>query len=946
MKKLISLILSISICFGAFAAGALADADSIDDGLSDLSKTESVSEGVNTETKKLGSYNGDYAYSEELIYELVYRLKGVASFEVATLNMLGDSGVKFYAGADNKNYTELQFETETESLSKSWTLNKHTGAIEVENAEYFKIEITQTKSKYIRIDNVKLISNFELEPSSVTLLNGDEKMSGENVYGADKLKIQFNQPVSVIPELTVAASDGTSVTADGVKTDEDTVVYEFNTLGFDIYTFSADGFETLSKQSYNFEKTIGIKAVYGMPNVIHFGERYTKSGYITEFKDSLGNTVIADNLKISIDSDIISIEDDNFVLNKAGECVISVSFEINGIAVSIDRSITLCGVENMTVTPSSMTLKNGESSQFKVELQLSDGTVCEPETITAESADYTIAQTKGTTVKGVGDGSTFVNVTVNYYGQTYKAVIAVGVGNSPLPAAKDASLAFNRDSIAVGESIYPIVNCRLEDGAYADSLSMQKTYHSDNDSVVKADSDGKITAVSEGTANVWADITVGGAAVETNRVQITVTKDEIVKAELVLPAYYMRTGSSMEASVRVFTKTGASAKDYTVEYAADGTAVSVNANKLNAVLQGKSNITATVTDGSSTIVTDPISVEVGKDNGEDAFMFLNASTLDDVFEHSDDLIIDKNYDTGIMPNARNQYVIFKSDEEISGLNMKFHYLTARQEDEIQVWVSADNSEGSYTRITEDKMTVTERIESGAWYYLWFKYNGELLQNMRYVKITISVQEGENPQGKRLHEMHLEHDNIPEVIGVSLINKNGTPANGTDASSIAVTFSQNIDKTTLDNITFKQTSDGQEKEFEGVYNDGIYTMNVGKLDDAEYLLRVDGVKNAFGTEMNPYEFTIKPVNRKNIETKGIQLQNGEISAVITNNTSRTLSAKIITVTYDNNMRMQGMFADTAEIAPGENNYTASSGLQESALVKVYVWSDLKELNAYN
>lgn len=950
MKRLISLILSISICFGTFAVRVLAD-DSINDGLSDLSKIESYTDDLSVETKTLGSYeNAEYAFSKEAVYEVVYKLSGMASFKVETLNFQNKGTVKFYArSADSEEYTELNdFTVQDTSIDTSWTLKKYEGAIEVDDAEYFKIEIEQTKPKFVRLDSVKIIAQFELEPVGTVLMNNDAKQSGDNVYGANKLKITFNQPISSVPELSITSSDGAAVTASGTKTSDNTVLYEFDALGFDIYKFSASGFETLSKQTYDFEKYMGSKAVYGMPEVVHFGENYTKSGYITEFEDSNGNIVSAENIEISSkDNNIISTEGDSFVFKKAGSCVINASFEINGTKISADRSITLCGVEEITVTPDSMTLEKGESSKFEVKLKLSDGTEYIPENISAEAVDYTVAEIDGNTVKGIGEGSTFVNISVDYYGQTYKAVIAVGVGSSPLPAAKNARLSVNRDKIAVSESIYPVISCELGSGAYADSLSMQKIYHSDDESVVKTDSDGKITAVSEGTANVWADVTVGGTVVETNRVLITVTPDEIVSAELVLPAYYMRTGSTMEASVRVFTKTGAAAEDYTAEYKALGTAVSIEGNTVTAVLAGKTDITVTVECGGKSITSDPVSVEVKNDNGENAKLFCKDTNWNGVFEHSDLLYIYS--DTGVMTgptDARDQYVIFKSDEEISGINMKFYYLTSRHEDDMQVWVSSDNSEGSYVRIPEGKMSVTERIDSGAWYNLWFKYNGEMLAGVRYIKVIIDVHNGENSQGKRLHEMHIEHDNPPETAGVSLINKNGVRAKGTDASQIAVTFSQNIDKSSLEGIKLVKTSDGQEKIFEGTYNDGIYTMNVGTLENTEYKLKISGVKNVFGTEMQPYEFTINPAEANRIEVSNMQISGGRASADIKNNTEKTLSAAVITVTYDENMCMKAMFADNMEIVPGENNYTADCGLEDSAFVKVYVWTDLKELGTFN
>lgn len=951
MKKIISLIMSIAICIGMCSIQTYAaDSKLINDDLSDSSKIESDSGNLIFETKKLGSYeNAQYATSSALQYEVMYKLDGMASFEADVLDFNSQGSVSFYAGADKDGeFSELgEYTTSSQSLDKNWTLNKYKGTIDVEGASYFKIAVTQPKAKYVRIDNVKIMSQFKLNAESSTLFCADDKLDDGEAYKADKLEINFNQGISKVPELTITGTNGSQTAAGKFGKDDTQAVYEFPALDFDVYTFSASGFETLTGQSCSFEKKAGIKAVYGIAETIHFGEEYSAGEYIKEFVDSSNEQVAAENLTLeSSDETVIDFADGRINLKKPGVVTVSAAFDINSKNIVLKRDLTLAGAQQLIVTPGSVSLKAGESAEFKTEILLSDGTKAAPQSVSAESADYTVASVENGVIKAESNGNTVINITAAYYGTELTEVINVGVGEDALPSAKEVRIAVNRSEIAVGESIYAVVAGKLSDGTEADSLAMQKQFYSDNESAVKIDDDGRITALKEGNANIWAKVNIGGAELETEKISISAVPDEAVKAELTLPAYYMHTGMSIEAGVRVLTRSGAAAEDYDVEYKAGGNALAVSENVISAVAPGEGYISAQVTYNGKKIETDKVTVEVSENNGETSKLFLSDNNWNGVFEHTSDLTIYP--DTGVMPgpiDARDQYVIFKSEQDIKSVKAKFHYLNSRHEDDIQIWVSPDNSDGSYARLPENKMSVDERIESGAWYFLWMEYSGELLDNARYVKVVIDVHNGENAQGKRLHEMHLLHDNAPEVTGVSLIDKYGVKTTGANAQKIAVTFSQEIDKDSLGGIKLINSETGAETAFDISYKDGIVTLSPGKIDNVSYVLKAENVKNKFGKAMEPYELEIEPETINNIEVKNISVSDSEVKATITNNTQDSAEVTVIACAYAADGSMNIMRTKRVNLTRGVNECSIDGDFEGADSARIYVWTELGNLSVY-
>lgn len=953
MKRITAFILSIFILGlgipAAFAAGA-----EINDGLADDSMMYWHSDNMVFEsTTKLGTYdNPVYATSDAGRMEAVYKLDSMACVEVTTLNYRNTEDISFYASADNVTYTDItEFTRTAGELSSTWTKTNYEAVIAVENAQFFKIVINQTKAKYIRLDCVRIMTMGELICEDYCLLRDNARITGDNIYGADTLVLTFNQNISEIPGLTITADSGKTLTAEGNYADEkNVVIYKFDTLLFDVYKFCINGIKSLGGAVCDVNIRAGAKVVFVMPEAVHFGEYYTTDSFIAGVENFQGDRIIAGDIAVtSLNEDIIAINGNIFELKKGGDAVLNIVFRLDDVDVLLSRRTRVCNAVELAVSPGALMLSKDEDSIFKAEARLDDGTTAPVQNITAAAVDDTIAEVSGNTIKGIGVGSTFINVSADYYGTELKAVISVGVGKAPLEVPGNAEIGVNRNEIVVGESIYATVKGSMENGEEVDPLSIIKDFHSDNEAVAVVAPDGKITAIGEGKANIYADISIGGVHIRTNSVDITVSADEIARVELVLPAYYILTGRNMDIGVRAYTKRGTEIENPDIRYKVAGSAFSVAEDVLTAKAAGEGEISAVVTHHGKQIESKKIRIAVVNGNGEVGKDFTTDSNWNGVFEYSDRLMVLATH--GVLPisgSDGNQYVTFKSEQEITALRMSIYHLNDRQADDIQFWVSADNS--NYVRIPESKMTVKTENTEGAWWTEWFTYSGDLLKGARYVKAVLDSQytndDGRHADAMRLLRLYMEHDTVPEVVGVSQMDRNGFQTWGANTSKLVVSFSQAMDPETFSEVVLQEKDSGKVVNTQGVYHGNTYTMTFDSLKNVTHTLFVSGAKNMHGTAMERFSYDLPPGERSKVTVSDINMRGETVSARLTNNTNDVLNAVVITVIYDSNGYMQEVHSDAGvEIPAGVTNYTAGSSFSNRGTARVYVWTDMNNISVY-
>lgn len=954
MKKFIALVLSAVLFSGMLTPMVFAVGEQLDDGVSDASKMYSHSDNLIFESNKtLGSYeNAAYATSaKNTVMEIVYSLENTASFEVVTLNYKKAENIEFYSAASaDGEYKKLDgYSSQKEALDEKGTWEKltYTGAVE-DGTNYFKIVINQTQGgKYIRLDNVKLMPNIELEASEFALFSGDEKMSGLNVSGADRLKIKFNQPIADVPELKVAQDGAESKTYDGsFGTGQSEVVYDIDTLDFDIYSFAAD-FKAVSGKEYSLDIQRGAKAVYSMPDAIHFGESYTAEGYIEKCVDFEGGEYAAENVSIESDNeDIISVSDGAFCINKAGEALISSSFTFGGESAKTERTITVYGAERLITEPKTVSLSKGEKKEFSVKVLLTDGAEATLESYTAETTDYTVAEIEKNVIKASGNGTAFINITADYYGTTLYGVIAVGVGTDAPEAITNADLALNRYSLTVGESVYGVINCFSENGRL-DLISFDKKYYSTDPSVAFVSDDGKITAVSAGETEIYAEISLGGVTVSTNRVSLSVSEDVISKAEIVLPAYYMNVSDELDISVAAFTKLGEKIDNAKIKYTVSGTAASISGGKLKGISKGAVQIKAAAEYNGVSVSTKSVTVEVTENVSKSGKNFAADGDIngENIVDCSSDLFASSG--TGLMTRSDsvtypNQYVTLKSNEEIKRIKLSTYYINDVRDDDIQLFVSSDNK--NYVRVPHGDMNITQKNDNGAWYYMWLEYDGALLSGVRYVRALIGRPASEHAQGIRILDVTMEHDIAPQISGVSITDKNGVKTDSISAANVAVSFSGSVDESTLGGISLKYGDNTVSES--GSYENGIYTLPVDKLQSGEYTLCANGVKNEWGTEMTPYEYKFTLGSGKKASVTNVAVKGTEVSADIINIADEDLRPVIITEAFDSEGSVTDIYIDiNTQLSTGSNSYICPKDFTNVSSARVFVWRDLTELCIY-
>lgn len=951
MKRLIALFLSTAMIFGVFTSAAFAAEGVIDDDIANTSKMYSSSENLIFETKTLGSYaDANYATSnKDDTMEFVYNLDGIASFEIVTLNyrQAEDISLSVCSKADGEYSPITAYNTKRDSLDEknNWEKITYTGTVSGD-ANYFKIVINQSqKSKYIRLDNVKLMVKIDLNIQSTAFSASGEKITGRNIEGANELTIKFNQPISEMSDLTVLC-DGEVVQSVGAKTGgaSDEAVYELDSLGFDIYEFKAD-FKAVSGEKCSLDMSSGAKVIYYMPDTVHFGEVY--DGYIEKCIDSDGNEYSADDVLIkSSNEDVISFENGIPNFKNPGTSEITASFTFGGESASEKREITLCGAESLLINPSSVRMNAGEKKTIEISVVLSDKTVAKLTSFKAVSADSTIANVDGDVLEAVSGGTTFINITADYYGNELSGIISVGVGKEPLEAVSYATLGVNRTSLIVGESIWGVVNCFSNSGRM-DLISVDKTYYSDNTSVITVSDDGKMTAVGEGTAQVYALVRVGGAEVTTNSVTVSVSEDSISKAEIIVPSCFMNVSDEYDISACAFTKLGEKIDDFKIKYTVKGSAVKISGGKLKAIAAGEAQISMTASYGGADVSAQPVTITVSENaasSGKDFYSDGNTSG-DNVVDCSSDLFAEKG--TGLMTRIDketkpNQYVTIKCDEEIKRVKLTAYYLNDFLEDDLQLFVSEDGE--NFTRVPHNKISVEQKIDSGAWYNLYLTYDKEMLSGVRYIRALIarSAENGNHAQGIRLWSISAEHDNKPTVTGIGATDKNGAQTNSAKAANISVSFSCNVEG---GEVILKSASG--ETKCEGSLTGSIYTAPVKNLKPGEYTLAISGFKNEWGSEMEPTEqkIYIKSASGR-CQVSDIKVNGKEVSADILCGAEDSINPVIITQAFAENGDPAGIFIDTGTyLSKGSNSYICPHDFENVYSAKVFVWRGLSELCIY-
>lgn len=930
MKRLIAVLLSISMILGLSAAYA-ADKTEINDGLDNAEWVFSASDNIlfGQTTSALGDYeNPVYATSGVGTMEFVYELDNMAGFEVMTLNYKEFEDIKFYISDDNDEYTAVTEVQRTASeLAKNWKKISYSAAV---TAKYLKIVIVQEKAKYIRVDNVNVYADVEPELLSYEFFRNEKAIEGQNISGADTLVLHYNQVMEKAPLLI---SDGSAapveVTGEYGESRKD-IVYKFEPLLFDIYSFSVSGLQTVTGKTTDFAQTAGMEAVFGLPENLYLSETYKTAEMIKTIVDAEGNEYTPENPVLSISEEnqsILKIENENIIPLSGGDAAINVAFEINSEKVQYSYSVHVCAPQSAEILPAKKQMTMGESFDAEVSVLLDDNTYASPSVIQLKSTDETIVKASGKTITAVSKGNAFVSVHAEYYGYSFDRIIAIGVEREPLAAFSEAVLSMNRDELVVGSEAETILSGKSSDGDNVDMTVASCTYYSDDESIVTISSEGRVSANAVGKAAVYADVTVGGITVRTNTLQVTVVNDDLISAALGSNTLYMETGESEEFFVSAATRSGRAIENgYNVKYISENESVAAfTQNKLTAKEAGECSVYAEASYNGKTISTKKYIVKVSEKEGEFSKNFKESKDWSGTLSHTDGLSVSN--DGVSLKNGENQYITFKTKDSIATLSLGGMSYGSVSDDDITVWVSTtEDADENYERVPINITT------SGSGKLVFTGVNADIIYDAEFLRVYI------NASTIRLENVDVVYNAAPDVLGVTELTSTGALRGNAMPDMLNIVFSQEIDENSIQEISLSEKNGGKINGISFVCSGKSCKVLFDKLSPEDYVLSVSGVKNKNGLEMNhvfTYDISGKS-SEENIVIENISLSANVVSADVINN-SEPVRGDILFVIFDANGRAVSVAMEKDYLLSSGNNSIRVNTLAEGAEAKVYVWS---------
>lgn len=946
MKKISAIILSLSMIISGFTA-ADAAASGIDDDLSDLTKIFSHSENVTLEeSAKLGSYKEPkYATSGVGTMEIVYRLEDFANFEVVTLNYKKNEDIKFYVAetADGIYNDVSEYSKTSEELGSNWTKNIYFSDVD-EGYEYFKIVINQTNARFIRLDNVKLLQNMSLQLEGEHFYDDtDNEVTDGNMYMVSKMTLDFNQRVDTAGKLSIKDKSGIVRESDGeISIDGMKVSYTFDALNFDIYEFECGKTTTSDGKEYVYSKKTGFSYVGNIGEYLHFEDDFKCSDFVTAICDVNGNnTAPGAYTVISSDEQIIKVEDGNIVPQKAGKATLSAFLEIGAKTVKAKKEVTVCGAKAINIVPENISIAPGEEKEITAALLLDDDTVIPAkDNIYLTVLDESIVSADGLKLKGLKNGNVYIRVSVDYNGQIIEKNISVGVGEEARDVLKEVTIDVNRDRLYVGESCYAILKYFFQTNGEMDLMAADVQYFSDNNDILSISDEAKVTANTPGTASIYAEVTIDGITVRSDKKSITVLKNTIDHAQICFDTLHMCVGKSMDIMTKAYNKTGDLVYNPTVKYTLSNDNFKIDGNTLIASKPGTTTISANVQSDGINVETKEYVLYAEEYINESEKTFNKSNDWSGTFDHSDGLIITSSL--GMVcanVDSQAQNVVFAAEDEMIGVEFETTVIGEKTENDLQVLISPDNSE--YEKISESDFSVTASAGKKNETKYIYSLTDEKLKKAKYVKIILDKASG-SKQDIRLNKFLIKYNKAPQVVGVDTFAGNDDVSKK-NIRKIVLAFSQNVQRGKLADIRLSDAGN-DAKSIKHDICGNLLIIKFDELKDGEYTIFADGIENEFGLNCSAFEKKIDIVNEK-IEVS--ELAESEIvSAKIINSFDTDMTVAVLVCVYGNDGNLSGIFADNnVRLESGINNYSCPKRFENTAAAKIFIWNNVADISAY-
>jgi uncharacterized protein YjdB len=257
-------------------------------------------------------------------------------------------------------------------------------------------------------------------------------------------------------------------------------------------------------------------------------------------------------------------------------------------------------VATVSVSPPSLTLKIGESSELAASAKAEDGTVLTGRTVAWSTSDAKIAAVDaGGNVTGVAAGTAKVTATVE--GKSASATVTVesvpGGPPPPPPPASVATVTVSPEAVAlaVGDEQKMTATARTADDSVLTGRPV--SWSSSDEDVASIGADGVVKALSAGTATITA--TVEG---KSGTATVTVSSVPVASVQVSPPMATVLVGASTDLSAVAKSASGEVLTGRAVTWSSDDESIAtVDASgKVTGVAAGSATVTATVEGKSAT----------------------------------------------------------------------------------------------------------------------------------------------------------------------------------------------------------------------------------------------------------------------------------------------------------------------------------------------------------
>lgn len=615
-------------------------------------------------------------------------------------------------------------------------------------------------------------------------------------------------------------------------------------------------------------------------------------------------------------------------------------------------------------------LEAGDSKAADISIYNADGTQLDTADISidfvSDNEEVLIIDPETNTVTPLKSGRAVVRAYFTLEGIESEVIKTVTVRG-----LTDLFISAYKDSLYVGEGVQTVLSAKNELGQMVDIFGATILYASDNEQAATVSEDGHVRAVGVGVANITATIKLANVNYTSNTFAVSVGPNNIDSGYIVLPKNNLYTGEKVKADVMAFyqNKVPCDLTDYEVTFTSENTNVVRidSSGEVTAVGEGITYIYATIQYSGGSIATERLKIYVGQQAG--GIFYDELFDWSKVFYKDPGLILTKGLDEMYETvtngeNIRNQKIIWKLDSSIKSIKVVSVVLEdPYQPTDLDFYLSADNEEYIMLDKKDFRIIVGEPV--AGWREIAHIYEGDIPEGMFYLKVNKDFKSG-NTQKTRIRNVSLGFENIPSVMGVSLLNANSQVISeemGLAATSAIISFAQPMNVESLQGaVELIDNATGKSVSFIGNPSTDTYDYIISfePLDAAKtYTIKVSGAINSKGKSMaQDYTFKIEG-HKKDIYISSAHMEDAGGNAVTSpyglnsvtvvinvENIQEPQTAIAVAGLYDRNGTLKNISVSNVEtVQVGTNQISTTLNVQgclSTDYVLYYVWDSMTDI----